>query len=108
MINEHVRHEIQEKLTQAQGLLQRDGVVKNLPSLKTKILQLELAQELQALEALLQTERFEEGFIARCKAREGDLQGSIPLTELPSSATNTLYWEIAKLLFPQKKTRGAA
>ncbi|MBA3536537.1 MAG: hypothetical protein H0T84_08005 [Tatlockia sp.] len=69
-------------------------------SLRECILQVELKQEIEALEdMLLDNSNFEENFKKRCTLREKDLEKSIPIHLMPKSATNELYWKIADLVF---------
>ncbi len=80
------------------------GTPYDYASLKTHILQLELEQEIAVLRAMLDDPKsFAQKFKERCDWRkQARKTHSIPLSDLPETPTNQLYWKIAQQVFRPK------
>ena len=78
-------------------------------SLKSLVIQKEMAHELEALEHLAAGDGdFESAFKERCKTRARQNEGScLSFTEMPEGVVNQLYWDIARLITPEPQTMGA-
>lgn len=69
-------------------------------SLRECVLQIELNQEIKAIEEMIRDlSSFEKNFKFRCVYRELDTKHTIPFVVLHESPTNQLYWKIAQLVF---------
>lgn len=69
-------------------------------SLRERIYQLELKQEIEALRMmLLDANTFDEQFKKRCHWRATAIEHGISFSDMPESMTNQLYWHIATILF---------
>ena len=97
-LSQQIKGQINERLIQAEALIDPNASANDYPSVKEKVLQLELLQEITALRALLE-EDFEQAFRSRCIERQANRDIFFPFSELPESSTNTLYWDIATLVF---------
>ena len=97
-------------IQEAQALVSNETIAPHdLSSLKSLVIQLELAQELEILAGLVESgDDFEAAFRARCKARAIQNDGTcLSFTEMPEATVNQLYWDIASLLVPKPQTLGA-
>lgn len=81
-------------------VFQASEVPHDFASIKKAVLQNELKQEMVALKTmLLDCDTFEMQFKARCFKRETDKEFAISCHDMPQSPSNSLYWEIALLVF---------
>lgn len=92
---------IKQLLDERNALLQFNiDAPRDYPAIRECMLQLELWQEIQALQAMLSdSSTFENEFKKRCFLRETDNENTFSFYVMPESSCNQLYWQIAQLVF---------
>ena len=94
---------ILELLSEWQALLQGNDnfVIENFQSLKQRVIQLELKDEMVALRVMTESEDFIEAFKTHCKARaKVNANTCLSFFAMPHGVCNKSYWKLAFQLLP--------
>lgn len=106
-MNDAVIQSISKLINEKQTLIQpelKNGRFNDYASLKTAVVELELEEEISLLSVQLHSdpEGFSDWFIQHFIARERSNAGTgLSFFTLANGACNELYWQVARLLFPQ-------